>query len=205
MNKTRTLARANIVSLNPEQQTADPWQQVLSRVAEDRDRKAFAELFRHFSPMIKSFAMANPYSNNPAQFADELIQEVMIKVWNKAKSYDASVAGVSTWIFTIARNCRIDLIRKHSRHDYPLNSDDFFEMEDDSSPAPFQSLQQRNLEREMRAHFDELPNEQAQIIAKVYMEGKSHSEVAEELGLPLGTVKSRVRLALNKLKVMVTH
>lgn len=193
------------MSLNTDHQAPDPWQVVLCKVAEQRDRQAFAELFRHFAPMIKAFAMAKPYSSNPAQFADELIQEVMIKIWNKAKSYDPSVAAVSTWIFTIARNCRIDMIRKHSRHNYPLDSDDFFEIEDHNTPAPFQSLQQRNLEREMRAHFDELPIEQSQIIAKVYLEGKSHSEVAEELGLPLGTVKSRVRLALNKLKVMVTH
>ncbi|HEY9034302.1 MAG TPA: sigma-70 family RNA polymerase sigma factor [Pseudomonadales bacterium] len=193
------------MSLTDNPPAADEWQSTLARIAEHQDRQAFQRLFRHFAPLIRSFALANPYSHNPGQFADDLVQEVMIKIWNKAGSYDASMAGASTWIFTIARNCRIDMIRKHSRHDYPLESDELFDIEDDNSPAPFQAVQQRQFERQLRDCFKELPSDQAQIIAKVYMEGKSHSEVADELGLPLGTVKSRVRLALNKLKVMVTH
>lgn len=193
------------MSLTDNQPGADTWQLALGRVGADQDRQAFQELFKHFAPLIRSFALANPYGSNPGQFADDLVQEVMIKIWNKAGSYDPAMAGASTWIFTIARNCRIDMIRKLSRHNYPLDSDELFDIEDDNSIAPFQAVQQRNFERELREHMKALPSDQAQIIAKVYMEGKSHNEVAQELNLPLGTVKSRVRLALNKLKIMVTH
>lgn len=193
------------MSLTDNRPDTDHWQTALGRVGKNQDRQAFQALFKHFAPLIRSFALANPYSSNPGQFADDLVQEVMIKIWNKAGSYDASVAGASTWIFTIARNCRIDMIRKLSRHDYPLDSDELLDIEDEHATAPFQAVQQRHYERDLRQHMKELPSDQAQIIAKVYMEGKSHNEVAQELGLPLGTVKSRVRLALNKLKIMVTH
>jgi RNA polymerase sigma factor (sigma-70 family) len=199
------IRRDNVVSLVPQSSTHDEWQLKLLKVAESQDKKAFSELFAHFGPKIKAFAMAKPYTSNPSQFADELIQEVMIKIWNKADNYNPNVAGASTWIFTIARNCRIDLIRKNQRHSFPLESDELFEIEDEDSVLQFQSVQQQNYERDLRECLNQLPHEQAQIIAKVYMEGKSHNEVAEELGLPLGTVKSRVRLALTKLKVMVAH
>lgn len=197
--------RDNVVNLPPQTSSPDEWQEKLVRVAR-QDRKAFADLFNHFAPKIKAFALSKPYGHNPSQFADELIQEVMIKVWNKADNYNPALAGASTWIFTIARNCRIDLIRRNQRHSYPLEADELlYELEDEDGIAPFQAVQQQNLERDIRACLDQLPHEQAQIIAKVYMEGKSHQEVADELDLPLGTVKSRVRLALTKLKVMVAH
>lgn len=197
--------RDNVVNLSPQTTAADEWQQKLLLVAR-QDRKAFADLFNHFAPKIKAFALSKPYGNNPSQFADELIQEVMIKVWNKADNYNPSLAGASTWIFTIARNCRIDMIRRNLRHSYPLEADELLhELEDEDGVQPFQAAQQQNLERDIRACLDQLPHDQAQVIAMVYMEGKSHQEVADELQLPLGTVKSRVRLALTKLKVMVAH
>jgi RNA polymerase sigma-70 factor (ECF subfamily) len=197
--------RDNVVTLSPQKSTPDQWQQNLIKIGKNQDRRAFSELFAHFAPKIKAFALSNPYSNNPAQFADELTQEVMIKIWNKADNYNPSVAGASTWIFTIARNCRIDLIRKNNRHNYPLDSDELLEIEDEDALMPFQAAQQQNYERDIRQYLDQLPHEQAQIIAKVYLEGKSHNEVASDLDLPLGTVKSRVRLALTKLKVIAVH
>lgn len=204
MNAIKTL-RDNVVSISPQTSAPDEWQQKLLRIAEHRDRKAFNELFAHFAPKIKAFALSKPYGHNPSQFADELIQEVMIKIWNKADNYNPAYAGASTWIFTIARNCRIDMIRKNNRHSYPLESDELLEVEDEDGVLPFQAAQQQHYERDVREYLNALPHDQAQIIAKVYMEGKSHNEVAEELDLPLGTVKSRVRLALTKLKVMVAH
>jgi RNA polymerase sigma-70 factor (ECF subfamily) len=200
-----TPTRNNIVSLPTSEQERDAWQTKLLAVAKTQDRKAFSELFAHFGPKIKAFAMANPYTSNPAQFGDELVQEVMIKVWNKANNYNPAFAGASTWIFTIARNCRIDLIRKNQRHSYPLESDELLEFEAGDDIQPFQLVQQKHYERDIRECLNQLPSDQAQIIVKVYMEGKSHNEIAEELNLPLGTVKSRVRLALTKLKVMVAH
>ena len=200
-----TRHREKVVSLNPQNNTADLWQQTLLLVAR-KDRQAFARLFNHFAPKIKAFAMSKPYGNNPSQFADELIQEVMIKVWNKAEHYKPAMAGASTWIFTIARNCRIDLIRRSLRHGFPLEADELLhELEDDDNAAPFQITHQQHLERDIRASLDQLPHDQAQVITMVYMEGKSHQEVADELDIPLGTIKSRVRLGLTKLKVMVAH
>ena len=200
-----TRQQDKVVSLNPQTPPPDHWQQTLLRVAQ-KDRKAFAELFNHFAPKIKAFAMSKPYGNNPSQFADELVQEVLIKVWNKAEHYNPAMAGASTWIFTIARNCRIDMIRRNLRHGFPLEADELLhEIEDEEEATPFHATHQQNLERDIRASLDQLPHDQAQVIAMVYMEGKSHQEVADELGMPLGTVKSRVRLALTKLKVMVAH
>jgi len=178
----------------------------IKAVASKQDRAAYAKLYEHFAPLIKSFAMANPYGNCPEQFAEDLVQEVMIKLWHKADSYNAKHAMVSTWIFTITRNTRIDMIRKLSRRDFPLTSDELLEVEDESDhTSPFVQAKQRQDEKMIRESFDQLPNEQAQILSKVYMEGKSHAEIASELELPLGTVKSRIRLALGKLKVMVVN
>ena len=133
--------------------------------------------------------------------ADELVQEVMIKVWQKAGGFNPHKAAASTWIYTIARNCRTDMFRRLQKFDTPLSADDIWP--DDVEDAPLVAVQQRRDAERIRAMMKELPHEQAQILAKVYMEGKSHSEVAEELDLPLGTVKSRVRLAMQKLQVMV--
>ncbi len=197
--------RAKVVSLSEKQLEKDQLQLLIEKVAKDQDRAAFSELFTHFAPLLKSFAFAHPYGSDTSQFADELTQEVMIKIWNKASKYDAKYAAVSTWVFTIARNTRIDMIRKHGRTDFPLDSEEVFDFEDESIPELFQQVQQKHYERDTKRYFSELPAEQSQIIAKIYMEGKSHSEVAAELDLPLGTVKSRVRLALSKLKAMVVH
>jgi RNA polymerase sigma factor (sigma-70 family) len=193
------------VTLNQPEPSPERWQEALQAVAHG-DRQAFAALFRHFAPKLKAFALAKPCGGNPSQFADELVQEVMIKVWNKAGSYNPALAGASTWIFTIARNCRIDMIRARVRSGFPLESEELLaDMEADEASAPFESTWQRNLERDIRAGIRELPEEQAEVITQIYMEGKSQQEVADELALPLGTVKSRVRLALAKLKILVVH
>ena len=136
-----------------------------------------------------------------ASHADELVQEVMIKVWQKAQGFDPQKAAASTWIYTIARNCRTDMYRRLQKFDTPLSADDIWP--DEVEEAPLVAVQQQRDADRVRELMQELPGEQAQILAKVYMEGKSHSEVAEELDLPLGTVKSRVRLAMQKLQLLV--
>ena len=134
--------------------------------------------------------------------AEELVQEVMLKIWNRACTFDASKASATTWIYTLARNCRIDLLRKKFRVREEVDVDELWDLgtEDDMLED---EVYQKRIEVDVRESLGGLPAEQRQIITKVYMEGKSHSEVAEELGLPLGTVKSRVRLAMSKLKVML--
>ncbi|MEY3659648.1 MAG: hypothetical protein RLZZ169_473 [Pseudomonadota bacterium] len=189
------------------------WVDCLSRVAMQRDRAAFREVFDHFAPMVKSFAYKVPSLEQPDQFAEDLLQETMLKVWTKAASFDPKLASPSTWIFTIARNMRIDLLRKQARHVVNMVSmhaedeDGEVDLEDiwfeDENSDVFNVLAQQRSRRQIHESLKTLPPEQAYVLEKVYMEDKSHSEVAAELSLPLGTVKSRVRLALSKLKLIV--
>lgn len=177
----------------------DEWSLRLRSVAENQDREAFSQLFEHFAPLVKAFALNG--STMAANHADELVQEVMIKVWQKASGFNPQKAAASTWIYTIARNCRTDMFRRLQKFDTPLNADDIWP--DEAEEAPLVAVQQLRDTERIHKLLQELPREQAQILAKVYMEGKSHSEVALELGLPLGTVKSRVRLAMQKLQLLV--
>jgi RNA polymerase sigma-70 factor (ECF subfamily) len=135
----------------------------------------------------------------------------MIKVWQKAASFNIEKANASTWIFTIARNTRIDLLRKNARHFQNKATSDQYEdafdvddiwVENENEDVFNQLAKQRNSEM-LHESMKALPEEQSLILRKVYLEDKSHSEIAEELELPLGTVKSRVRLALNKLSLSV--
>jgi len=175
----------------------DEWSQCLCLIAEKQDRAAFTRLFRHFAPLMKAFALAG--SNFSANHADELVQEVMLKVWQKAGAFDPEKAAANTWIYTIARNCRTDMYRRLQKFDTALSAEDF-DIEQEAEDA-FAALHQRRSRDKVRRLVGELPPDQSQILAKVYMEGKSHSEVAAELDLPLGTVKSRVRLAVQKLQI----
>lgn len=179
----------------------DEWSLCLQKVGADQDREAFAHLFEHFAPLVKAFALNG--STMSANHADELVQEVMLKVWQKASAYSAGKAAASTWIYTIARNCRTDMYRRLQKFDTPLNADDIWA--ETTEDEPFVAVQERRSALRVRELITDLPFEQAQILAKVYMEGKSHSEVAEELDLPLGTVKSRVRLAMQKLQVQLEN
>jgi RNA polymerase sigma-70 factor (ECF subfamily) len=133
--------------------------------------------------------------------AEEITQEVLIKVWNKAATFNPAKASVNTWIFTIARNTRIDFIRRNDRNNREIDIEDIWH--DAESPEPLVDMQQRRAEQVIKQAMATLPEEQVQVLYKAFMEGKSHNEVAEELSLPLGTVKSRIRLALNKMQILI--
>jgi len=178
---------------------SDEWSESLVLVAEKGDRAAFTRLFRHFAPLVKAFALSG--SRLSATYADELVQEVMLKVWQKAAAFDPEKAAASTWIYTIARNCRTDLFRRLQKFDTPLAADDF--MPEQEHEDAFATLQNRRSRDRIHELMGTLPPDQAQILGKVYMEGKSHAEAAAELDLPLGTVKSRVRLAIQKLQIQL--
>ena len=175
--------------------------QLMNRVSVDRDKAAFESLFDHFAPLLRSYSLAR--EPGATLLADELAQEVMIKLWNKSHTYKPEVAAVSTWVFTLARNCRIDYLRRNGRYSSEIDPTDIFNNIEDEGPDPFQAAQQKKAEETVREGLKQLPIEQSQVLAKVYLEGKSHQETADELVLPLGTVKSRVRLALQKLEVML--
>lgn len=175
----------------------------MARVAKDRDKSAFAELFDHYAPQIRAYSLAREPGSDLV--ADELVQEVMTRVWLKAASYKPSLANLNTWIFTLARNCRIDYLRRNSRYATEIDPTDMFNEMEDEGPDPFQLAQQSRVEESIREGLKQLPREQSEILTKVYLEGKSHQQASDELKLPLGTVKSRVRLALKKLEVLVVR
>ena len=171
------------------------------RVANERDKSAFAKLFDHYAPQLRAYSLAREPGADLV--ADELVQEVMTRVWLKADKYNAKLSNLNTWIFTLARNCRIDYLRRNGRYATEIDPTDIFNDMEDEGPGPFQLVQQSRAEESIRAGLEQLPREQSEILTKVYLEGKSHQQASEELSLPLGTVKSRVRLALKKLEVLV--
>lgn len=175
--------------------------QCIHKVASERDQNAFSQLFDHYAPLIRSYSLAR--EPGAELLADELAQEVMIRIWEKSHTYKPELANVNTWVFTLARNCRIDYLRRNGRFASQIDPTDIFETIEDESPGPFQAAQQQRMDASIHEGLKQLPREQAEVLGKVYLEGKSHQQASEELSLPLGTVKSRIRLALKKLEVLV--
>jgi RNA polymerase sigma factor (sigma-70 family) len=187
--------------LPPGEKRTDTWSQLLARVGRDRDQEAFAQVFTHFAPLIKGFCLNNLNSRFSGDAAEEIVQEVMLKVWQKSPSFDPTKAAASTWIYTVMRNARIDMMRRN-RHPQqeadPIEVDDLWD--DDSLFTPMVQFQRHRDKQLLQESFLTLPFEQRQAVEDVYLNGKSHSEVAAETGLPLGTVKSRVRMGLQKIQ-----
>ncbi|MHA7871732.1 MAG: sigma-70 family RNA polymerase sigma factor [Hyphococcus sp.] len=169
-------------------------QAFLLQVAESGDRRAFAEIYAYYAPRVKGFLMRGGAS---AEEAEDLAQDAMVKVLNKAKLFDPQKASVSTWIFTIARNARIDAIRKASRG--ALDPDEPALMPEESPRADDLCELKDQKARIMKA-VSGLPPEQLEVMRLHFYEDEPHSVIAERLGLPLGTVKSRLRLAFEKVR-----
>jgi RNA polymerase sigma-70 factor, ECF subfamily len=170
---------------------------LLEAIAERRDRGAFAELFGYFGPRVKAW-MIRAGSNPTA--AEELAQETMLAVWQKARLFDPARAGASTWIFTIARNLRIDAVRRE-RHPSDLMLDPAEEPESPMQADRILAMSQQEIR--IRSALSILPPEQADVIRKAFFEDKVHVEIEKELGIPLGTVKSRLRLAMTRLRAVL--
>ena len=170
------------------------FQKCMQEVAENQDKEAFATIFKHFSPRLKSYFMKAGAADNQAE---EIIQEVMISVWTKASSYNKEKSSVSTWLYTIARNKRIDKIRKEKRH-YLLESDEGLEIPIDSTQE--EEIMSTQLSKRMDDYIKNLPSEQAKLLKLSYFHEKTHTDISNELNIPLGTVKSRIRLALSKIR-----
>lgn len=167
-------------------------------VAERRDRAAFAALFDHFAPRIKAYLQR---AGTDEAMADELAQEALLAVWRKADSFDGTRATAATWIFTIARNLRIDRFRKQWR-DVPLG-DETPETVDEAA-MPDDSLSDAERGARVREALRRLPPEQLKVIELSFFEEQPHAEIAQSLGIPLGTVKSRIRIAMAKLRDLVS-
>lgn len=158
------------------------------------DRQAFAEFFGRYALRVKAFLIRG---GTPRDLAEELSQEVMVTVWRKASSFDPARASVATWLFTVARNRRIDMIRRQSRPT-PDPEDPLFQPDPDPDGAAIVGAGQRDAV--LRAALERLPAEQREVLTVAFYEGLSQTEIADRLGVPLGTVKSRSRLALGRLR-----
>ena len=183
--------------MNDNSKKLSTWDELLVRVGRDRDKSAFAELFDYFAPRVKSFLLR---FGTDMSLAEEIAQEAMIMVWRRAETYDPRQSAASTWIFTIARNKRIDRLRRENR---PLpDMTDPAVMPESIETGEIQVARMQQ-EKKIRHALKNLPEEQAKMIFSAYYEEKSHREIAEESGVALGTVKSRIRLALNRLRAHI--
>ena len=172
------------------------WSAVMAQV-QAGDRAAFATLFQHFAPRVKYFLMK---AGSLAPVAEDCAQDVMATVWAKAGQFDPVRASVATWIFTIARNRRIDMARRDRRPE-PEELD--WMGGDEPDPADIHAAAEES--RVLTRALADLPEKQRQLIQRAYYGDLTHSEIAAETGLPLGTIKSRIRLALDKLRLTLSE
>jgi RNA polymerase sigma-70 factor (ECF subfamily) len=166
----------------------------LVEAAARRDRAAFAELFHFYAPRVKAYLLR---LNAPDSLAEEITQEVMLTVWRKADSFDRSQASASTWIFRIARNRRIDAARRAAKPD--LDGEDPA-LQPPELEAPDDAAHASAREAHVREALADLPAEQVALLRMAFFDGLSHRDIADRVGVPLGTVKSRLRLAFDKLR-----
>jgi RNA polymerase sigma-70 factor (ECF subfamily) len=172
----------------------NPFIEALSKVAESQDIGSFKKIFDYFSPRLKSFLMR---SGADEAIAEEIIQETMTIIWTKADYYDPKMASPSTWIYTIARNKKIDILRKSRKA--------ILEDIDTAVLPPVESKADENIEHDQKfemitQYLDDLPEDQLNLLKMNFFEEKSHGEISEITKIPLGTVKSRIRLALEKIR-----
>jgi len=171
---------------------------LMAQVVESRDRTAFSSLLRHFAPRVKGYLLRRGASE--AQ-VDDVLQDVMLTIWSRAAQYDPAKSGLSTWVFTIARNRWVDRIRKECRPEVDKDDPAWVPNAPDApDTALFASRDQHRIAQALAS----LPDEQATIIRLRYFDGISQAVIAEDLSLPLGTVKSRARLALKQLRELLT-
>ncbi len=175
-------------------QDVDP-AQLIQAIAIARDRNAFASLFRHFAPRVKAYLLRLGLDNASAE---ELAQDVLLTIWRKAAQFDPERATAATWIFTIARNLRVDAVRRVQRAARP-------DPADEPGPEPLADMILAGDDRgaRIRAALATLPPEQADVIHLAFFDDRPHADIERALGIPLGTVKSRLRLAMSKLRGML--
>ncbi len=166
---------------------------LIARIASHQDREAFAALFGLYAPKVKAFMQRQ---GTTSELAEDIAQEVLLTVWRKASFFDPSRAAVSSWIFAIARNLRIDRLRRDQRS----KLHEVYELvEPEAPPRPDGLLDIGERERRVANALAELPSEQLQVVKLSFFEGHAHGDIARILEIPLGTVKSRLRLAVGRL------
>jgi len=191
-------ARSRVQAVRTAGEAANPERGALSghilAISASGDRAAFAALFAHFAPRVKSYLLR--LGAGPGQ-AEDMAQEVLLAVWRKAASFDPAKAEASTWVFAIARNLRIDALRRE-RH--PEVSDEHLEAVADTREDAESALSAAQRGAALRRALEDLPAEQAEVVRLSFFQDKPHGEIERALGIPLGTVKSRLRLAMVRLR-----
>jgi RNA polymerase sigma-70 factor (ECF subfamily) len=178
-------------------ETRPDWERLIEAVAFTRDRTAFGKLFYYFAPRVKTFMRRSGLSEADAE---NLAQETMLRVWRKAELYNPATAGFEAWLFTIARNLRIDALRRERRGVLDGASDVETEFLLDQAPLPDAVVASAQGEVRVRGALTELSDEQQRVVELSFFQEQAHAEIARVLGIPLGTVKSRLRLAMVKLR-----
>ena len=168
-------------------------EKLMVRITNDRDEMAFSTLFDFFAPKIKSYYLQNGLITD---YAEELTQEVLSTIWSKCFQYNSSKSAVSTWVYTIARNKKIDFLRKNSNNSF--NEEDIREFLYDNSKND--KVTENEIKDQVQKINAELDEDQQKIIKMNFFENKSHKIISEELEIPLGTVKSRIRHILTKMQ-----
>lgn len=174
----------------------DEHARLIQAVAVDRDRDAFARLFDYFAPRLKAYLMR---AGAPAGAAEDFAQDAMLTVWRKADLFDPSRASAATWIFTIARNRRLDALRRESR----AAALPAYDLTPDEPERPDELLTEAQEAARLQAAMRQLSPDQAAVLRLAFFKGDAHSEIARALDLPLGTVKSRIRKAMIKLRLIL--
>lgn len=164
----------------------------LLAVRDQRDRAAYARLFTHFAPRLKAMLLRSGLRDGRAE---DVVQDVMLAIWHKAHQFDPHRADAAGWIYRIARNRHIDLMRRG-----PVIAEDIPEAADDAGPDAFQILALDQEQRALRAALSRLAPEQSRLLQKAYFEDMPHTEISAVTGLPLGTIKSRIRLGLARIR-----
>ncbi len=182
----------NVVAIQ-QPEAPQVWSEMLAELAVKKDKALYIQLFRHFAPKVKAYIIRLGLVETTAE---ELMQETMLSVWRKAHLYNGAKAAASTWIFTLARNQSIDWMRKQKYPEYALEA--WHEEPDEEHDVCEQVVTSDRMARVI----SQLPEDQAQVIYMSFYEGRSHSEISERLSVPLGSVKSRIRLASEKIKMM---
>jgi RNA polymerase sigma-70 factor (ECF subfamily) len=175
------------------------WADLIGRVASAADREAFKRLFEHFAPRIKGLMLKAGCS---ADEAEEIAQTALIAVWRKANQFDPSTSGAAAWIFTIARNLRIDMFRSRARADRVRGVAELPDTPDPAEPVDAVLSRIQDAAR-ITSAIEQLSAEQSRVVRLSFIEEKPHPEIANLLGIPLGTVKSRIRLAVNRLRELL--
>ncbi len=174
---------------------------LMLRIAESQCADSYKAIFAIYAPKVLAYGLANKLSDSAAR---DLTQEVMTLVWTKSKLYRAEKGNVANWIFTIARNQKFDLLRKNVREHKAISSVDLWELDASSSNgSPSHELELKISNQELSKHIEALPPTQAEALTAIYYDGLTQEEFAQKAGLPLGTVKSRIHLAMQKLSSLL--